>query len=70
VREKYGGPVGERFGPTLAAEQGRGETLRRSRPPAQPGADIVLASALEPAQLASESIRRLNGLVGTRGPAQ
>lgn len=37
VREKYGGPVGERFGPTLAAEhlaaedrqQVDGETLRR-----------------------------------------
>ena len=37
VREKYGGPVGERFGPTLAAEhlasedglQVNGETLRR-----------------------------------------
>src|SRR2546422_46101 len=40
VREKYGGPVGERFGPTLAAEHlvsedgGRGDaaTLRRGVP--------------------------------------
>ena len=33
VREKYGGPVGERFGPTLAAEHlgsgGRAQTRRR-----------------------------------------